>query len=58
MPLDPKDEDPYLYKYQSFLTGGINRDFKLFATLENINDQKGWGGGEEWVADGYVLEND
>lgn len=58
--LDPLNTGVYIYRYQSFLTNGVNRDFKLFATLENKNDKKGWGfpQGSGWVADGYVVQNE
>jgi prepilin-type N-terminal cleavage/methylation domain-containing protein len=58
VPLDPLNTGSNVYKYQSYLTNGVNADYKLFATLENKNDIKGWNGGASWVADGYVAQNE
>jgi prepilin-type N-terminal cleavage/methylation domain-containing protein len=58
VPVDPVNSGIYVYKYQSLPTGGLQSGFKLFATFENTNDQKGWGGGTAWTADGYVVQND
>jgi prepilin-type N-terminal cleavage/methylation domain-containing protein len=55
MPQDPTGTGNFVYKYQSLNSAN---DFKLFATLENKNDTKGWAGGSSWVADGFVLENE
>jgi prepilin-type N-terminal cleavage/methylation domain-containing protein len=55
IPLDPLNTGSYVYKYQSFNTA---RDFTLYGTLENTNNNKGWGGGSAWVADGYRVQND
>lgn len=51
VPVDPRNADPYLYKYES-LNGG--QDFELRATLENANDPEGNAG----AADGYIVAND
>lgn len=58
IPLDPLNSGNNLYKYQSFLTGTVNTDFKLFGTLENLNDKNGWAGGSGWVTDGYIVQNE
>lgn len=59
VPLDPLNTGNNVYKYQSFLDGnGYNASFKLYATLENKNDTKGWNGGSAWVVDGYIIQND
>lgn len=55
VPLDPLNTGNNVYKYQSFNSA---KDFKLYATLENVNDKKGWGGGASWVVDGYIVENE
>ena len=57
VPIDPINVTPNVYKYQSYLTGSVNTDFKLFATLENKTDPKGQAGGV-WVTDGYVVQNE
>lgn len=63
MPLDPTNTGNNVYKYQSTNSATINgatvyKSFKLYATLENKNNKKGWAGGTAWVADGYVLQDD
>lgn len=55
IPLDPKNTGDYIYKYQSFSSA---KDYTLYATLENVNNTKGWGGGTQWVVDGYQLKPD
>jgi prepilin-type N-terminal cleavage/methylation domain-containing protein len=55
IPLDPTNSGVYVYKYQTF---NSNRDYTLFGTLENTNNNKGWGGGSSWVADGYQVKPD
>lgn len=55
IPLDPLNTGVYVYRYQSFSS---NRDYTLFGTLENTNNNKGWGGGTAWVADGYQIKPD
>ena len=58
MPVDPTNTGNYVYEYQSFITNGLQKDFNLSATLENTNDESGWGGGNSWVTFGYVVHND
>lgn len=58
LPSDPLGTGNYIYKYQSFVTNGKQKDFKLYGTLENQNDKKGWGGGNAWVVDGFIVQND
>ena len=58
VPVDPLNSGQNVYKYQSIMSGSLQSGFKLFATLENKNDTKGWNGGSQWVADGYVVQND
>jgi prepilin-type N-terminal cleavage/methylation domain-containing protein len=55
VPLDPLNTGNNVYKYQSFNSAA---DFKLFGTLENKNDSKGWGTGSSWVADGLIIQNE
>ena len=55
VPVDPFNTGSYVYKYQSFNSA---KSFKLFGTLENKNDTKGWGSGSAWVADGYILQDE
>jgi prepilin-type N-terminal cleavage/methylation domain-containing protein len=55
VPLDPLNTGNYVYKYQTFSS---NRDYTLFATLENTNNSKGWGGGTAWVAEGFQIKPD
>lgn len=55
MPQDPLNTGFYVYKYQS-LNSAV--DYKLFGTLENKNDKKGWTGGSSWLTDGFVVENE
>ena len=62
VPMDPKNTGVYLYKYSSSTTiGGVaDQAFKLTASLENTNDQSGWGCPKTtgWVQDGYCIQND
>ena len=58
VPLDPLNTGSNVYKYQSFITSSVNADYKLYATLENKNDTKGWNSGTQWVADGYIVQNE
>jgi prepilin-type N-terminal cleavage/methylation domain-containing protein len=55
IPVDPLNTGSNVYKYQSQNSA---KNFKLFGTLENKNDTKGWGGGSAWVADGYILQDE
>jgi len=58
VPVDPVNSGNNVYKYQSAKTGSLQTGFTLFATLENQNDTKGWGGGTGWVVNGYTVQND
>jgi prepilin-type N-terminal cleavage/methylation domain-containing protein len=53
--LDPLNTGNYVYKYQSNSTG---TDYTLFATLENVNNTKGWAGGSAWAVDGFQVKPD
>jgi hypothetical protein len=55
MPIDPVNTGTSVYKYQSFNSA---KNFTLFGTLENTADKKGWGGGAQWVADGYQISDE
>lgn len=55
MPVDPINSGNNVYKYQS---SNNSKSFTLFGTLENVNNQKGWGGGSQWVVDGLQVKND
>jgi prepilin-type N-terminal cleavage/methylation domain-containing protein len=55
MPVDPINSGNNVYKYQS---SNNSKSFTLFGTLENTNNQKGWGGGSQWVVDGLKVQND
>lgn len=55
VPLDPLNSGSNVYKYQSFNSA---KNFTLFATLENKNNKKGWGGGSSWTTDGYQVSDD
>jgi prepilin-type N-terminal cleavage/methylation domain-containing protein len=60
MPLDPTNSGNYIYKYQSSANAQsvANRNYTLFATLENTKDKAGWNNGTTWVADGYRVQPD
>ena len=55
MPTDPQNAVPYLYSYQSFNNA---KNFKLYATLENKNDTKGWGGTSAWTTNGFIVQDE
>lgn len=55
MPVDPLNSGNNVYRYQSFNSA---KNFKLFATLENKNNKKGWAGGVGWVFDGYIVQDE
>ncbi len=55
MPVDPLNTGNNTYKYQS---SNNNKNFTLFATLENIYNTKGWAGGSSWIVDGLQIQND
>ncbi len=52
VPVDPINSGTFVYKYSSQNSA---KDFTLTASLENVNNQKGWAGGSQWVADGYQI---
>jgi len=54
MPVDPNNSGNLVYKYQSFNNAA---NFTLYATFENQNNKKGWGGGSAWVVDGYQISD-
>ena len=56
VPTDPTGA--YSYQYQSISTNSLQKGYKLFATLENKNDNKGWGGGNGWVVNGFIVQNE
>ena len=55
VPLDPLNSGNNVYKYQS---NGTGTDYTLYGTLENVNNNKGWAGGNSWVVDGFQLTPD
>jgi prepilin-type N-terminal cleavage/methylation domain-containing protein len=55
LPLDPTNSGNNVYKY---MTTNAGKNFTLYATLENKNNKKGWGGGNSWVTDGYQITDD
>jgi prepilin-type N-terminal cleavage/methylation domain-containing protein len=58
VPIDPTNVSPYVYEYTSGpLNSVANQAFTLNATLENKNDQKGWGGGSSWVTEGFSVQS-
>lgn len=52
IPTDPLNTGNYVYKYMSQNSA---KNFTLYGTLENTNNSKGWGGGNQWVADGLQV---
>ena len=54
VPVDPINAGNYVYIYTA---QNNSKDFLLTATLENQNNKKGWGGGSQWVVNGYQVND-